>query len=73
MGDIGPEGHYRDRDKKLLGNIDETPPKLYLRVGRFDREYAGDVQSLRVRDGNELFQLREFVPKVPGTSAGRIK
>lgn len=53
--------------------IDETPPKLYLRVGRFDREYAGDVQSLRVRDGNELLQLREFVPKVPETSAGRIK
>lgn len=67
IGEIGPEGHYHDLQRNLLGNIDRRPPQLYLRVGRFEREYAGDVQGLRiVRDGNELFQLREFVPKGAG-------
>lgn len=63
VGDIGPEGHYHDNKRTLLGNIDGQPPKLYLKVGRFDREIAGSVEGLRIMcDGVELFELREFVP-----------
>ncbi|MFV3415347.1 hypothetical protein ACNFH8_24035 [Pseudomonas sp. NY15436] len=63
IGEIGPEGHYHDLQRNLLGNIDGRPPKLYLHVGRFDRELAGDVQGLRIMcDGEELFELREMIP-----------
>lgn len=67
VGEIGPEGHYRDLKGKLLGNIDGQPPKLSLLVDRFDREFAGDVHGLRIIcDGQELFELREFIPKGAG-------
>lgn len=60
-------GHYHDLQRNLLGNIDGRPPKLYLRVDRFDRELAGDVQGLRIMcDGEELFELREMIPAGAG-------
>jgi len=63
VGKIGTEGHYHDLQGKLLGNIVGQPPKLSLWVGRFDREYAGDVEGLRIMcDGQELFELREVIP-----------
>lgn len=43
VGSIRTEGHYQDLQRKLLGNIDGQPPKLYLHVGRFDRKYAGGL------------------------------
>lgn len=48
VGSIRTEGHYQDLQLKLLGNIDGQPPKLYLRAGRFDRKYAGDVEGLQI-------------------------
>ncbi|WP_025130226.1 hypothetical protein [Pseudomonas sp. PH1b] len=52
IGTIGTEGHYRDLQGELLSNILGQPPELYLRAGRFDREFAGDVEGLRImRDG----------------------
>ncbi|NMZ72991.1 hypothetical protein HBO32_07760 [Pseudomonas nitroreducens] len=68
VGEVGPEGHYLGLDRKLLGNIeDDKSPKLYAWVNQFDREVAGVVEGLKIIcDGQELFQLREFVPKGAG-------
>ena len=67
VGSIGTEGHYYDLQRNLLGNILGQPPKLHLRVGQFDREYAGDVHGLRIMcDGQELFELRELIPAGAG-------
>ncbi|MDH0291186.1 hypothetical protein N7414_18845 [Pseudomonas sp. GD04087] len=47
----------------MLGNINGQPPKLSLREGSFDREYAGDIVGLQImRDEKELFELREVIP-----------
>lgn len=43
VGSIRTEGHYQDLQRKLLGNIDGQPPKLYLHVGRFDRSTRGST------------------------------
>lgn len=68
VGEVGPEGHYHDLKRKLLGNIvDERPPRIYLWMSRFEQEPAGIVEGLKITcDGKDLFQLREFVPKGAG-------
>lgn len=60
---IWTEGHYQDLQRDVLGNINGQPPKLSLREGSFDREYAGDIVGLQImRDEKELFELREVIP-----------